>query len=118
MSYLEIADLTGIEYFKELKGLNCAGNNLKKLDISVIQRLEVLTCSGNPLKDLRISGNAYLRVLHTEDTLIKSLDVSEQQGLTDLIIDKDVEVTGAEREGLKVVLMTRNPHPEWETDSR
>ncbi len=44
---MEIADLTGIEYFTELKYLDCAGNHLTSLDLSRNTKLAELDAENN-----------------------------------------------------------------------
>ena len=68
---LYISDLTGIEYFTELKELYCDDNNLIKLDISSNKKLEVLTCTNNRLTELNISQNVQLTKLNCSDNQIK-----------------------------------------------
>ena len=117
VGYQGIADLKGIEYFTYLRELDCVGNHLQKLDISAFSRLESLTCNYNPLTELVIPYNSGLQILRTADTLLMSLDVSRLQQLTELVVDNEVNVSGAERGSLKVVRSTRRPtHPEWETN--
>ena len=57
---LNISDLTGIEYFKSLKTLNCSMNSLTSLDISKNKTLEYLDCFWNPLTSLDVSKNTAL----------------------------------------------------------
>lgn len=112
---LGIIDLTGINYFRELRELNCSGNYLEELDASGFRWLGTLTCNNNPLKELTVSGDGWLTALRSADTLLTSLDVSGLRNLTELSVDKDVEVIGAERDDLIVIRVARSSHPEWET---
>ena len=69
---MEIEELTGIEYFTELKELDCSDNPIRFFDVSGNTALEKLNCSkiensrfdfsGNPaLKELNISYNINLK---------------------------------------------------------
>ena len=54
LTYLKVANnsivsLAGIEYFPNLKTLNCEGNKIKELDVSQLTQLETLNCSRNKL---------------------------------------------------------------------
>ncbi|WP_075343817.1 hypothetical protein [Tenacibaculum agarivorans] len=100
-----IADITGIEDFKALKTLNCAGNTFTNLDLSnntnvtsVITKftpltalnisnspnLDILVCSFNDLSALDVSKNTALTYLECNNNNLKSLDISLNTALLDL----------------------------------
>ena len=56
-SFLNIADLTGIEAFSSLTGLNCRGNQIPIIDVSNNTSLTLFDCSYNQLTDIDISSN-------------------------------------------------------------
>ena len=56
-SYLNIADLTGIEEFSSLTELNCRGNQIPIIDVSNNTSLTFFDCSYNQLTDIDISSN-------------------------------------------------------------
>ena len=56
-SFLNIADLTGIEEFSSLTELNCRGNQIPIFDVSNHTSLTFLDCSYNQLTDIDISSN-------------------------------------------------------------
>ena len=56
-SYLNISDLTGIEEFSSLTGLNCRGNQIPIIDVSNNTSLTSFDCSYNQLTDIDISSN-------------------------------------------------------------
>jgi len=56
-SFLNIADLTGIEEFSSLTGLNCRGNQIPIIDVSNNTSLTLFDCSYNQLTDIDISSN-------------------------------------------------------------
>ena len=58
-----ISNLTGIEYFTALTGLECSGNNLESLNISKNTALTELYCGYNSLTTLDISENKALTKL-------------------------------------------------------
>ena len=101
----EIRDLTGIEYFTQLRTLTCSGNKIKSLDVSKNTRLVELYCSDNELKEidvtaltqlqtfwcdmnkitsLDLSKNTLLKVLGCEENKIKELDLSHNSKITGL----------------------------------
>jgi len=56
-AFLNIADLTGIEEFSSLTGLDCHGNQLPIIDVSNNTSLTLFDCSYNQLTDIDISSN-------------------------------------------------------------
>ncbi|MCM1567851.1 MAG: fibronectin type III domain-containing protein [Roseburia sp.] len=54
-----ISDLTGIEYFTNLKKLGCSDNKLSSLDVSGCPALLSVSCSDNIYSMLRSSDNTY-----------------------------------------------------------
>lgn len=80
-----ITDLTGIEWFTNLRVLNCSENSsLKTLDISNNTALEELNCSRCKITNLDISKNVALRILNCRICDLKKLDVSNNPLLTSL----------------------------------
>ncbi len=74
---MNIADLTGIEYFWALNDLECDGNRLTSLDMSKNTALKKLFCANNQLTSLNVSTNWALGVLVCEGNKLTSLDVSK-----------------------------------------
>ena len=60
---MEIADLTGIEYFTELKYLDCAGNHLTCLDLSRNTELAELDAENNTYTITPVNDRFYLASL-------------------------------------------------------
>lgn len=101
-----IKSLKGIEYFTELKELDCNLNNisdvdiskniklvslslfenkLTKLDVSKNTELTSLTIFGNRLTAIDVSKNTKLESLRCQSNKIKNLDVSNNKALTELV---------------------------------
>ena len=59
----EIHDITGIEYFTELKSLTCVGSQITKLDVSQNTKLLELSVEKNHLTALDVSNNPDLRFI-------------------------------------------------------
>jgi len=72
-----IADLTGIAYFTNLKTLECPLNELTSLDVTKNTALEVLNCAANQLTTLDVSNNTALNVLDCIGNQLTTLDVSK-----------------------------------------
>ena len=68
-----ISSLKGIENFKNLTGLNCAGQLLTKLDVSSFKNLETLACNNNCLTSLTISKNSKLKKIYCQNNEITAL---------------------------------------------
>ena len=60
---MEIADLTGIEYFTELKYLDCAGNHLTSLNLSRNTKLAELDAENNTYTITPVNDRFYLASL-------------------------------------------------------
>jgi len=94
-SYL--VDMSGIEYFtnlkslvcwntqitslnvsalKELTYLDCSSNLIESLDVSPLKNLETLVCVQNRLTSVNVSGLDKLHHLHIDDNLLSDLDLS------------------------------------------
>lgn len=71
VSYENIQDLQGIEYFTALTTLSCSGNQLTSLDVSKNISLRYLYCSNNQLTSLDLSKNTALTSLDCYSNRIK-----------------------------------------------
>ena len=81
-----IKSLKGIEYFTNLKQLNCSGNQLTALDVAQNKVLEYLYCDHNKLTSLRLNDGKTLKKLNVGGNQLTSLDVSGFVALEDLSI--------------------------------
>jgi uncharacterized protein len=80
-----INDLTGIEAFVALTGLDCSRNNLTNLNISSNISLKTLNCQINPFTmGLSVSANTALTMLVCNDNNLTSLDLSANTALDSL----------------------------------
>ena len=79
-----VLDLTGIEAFTALVGLDCGNNQLTSLDVSQNTSLTVLKCGYNQLTSLDLSNNTSLFLLRCNQNQLTSLDVSTNIALTEL----------------------------------
>ncbi|MEO9805526.1 MAG: Ig-like domain-containing protein [Reichenbachiella sp.] len=105
VSSRDITNLTGIEAFVNITGLDCSSNQLTSLDISTntalttlrcfrnqltsldasaSTNLNILDCYHNQLKSLDIGNNGVLDYLNCQNNLLTSLDVSANTALTRL----------------------------------
>ncbi len=77
-------DLRGIEFFTNLRTLDCSGLRLTSLDVSKNKKLRELNCGGNQLTELDVSRNTNLTRLSCYENQLTSLDVSRNTKLTEL----------------------------------
>ncbi len=83
----KIKDLTGIEYFTDLRILDCQGNLLTSLDLSGNKELRELNCYKNQLTHLDVSKCTKLTTLHCGENELTQLDVSNNKALKELYCD-------------------------------
>lgn len=79
-----IASLCGIEFFKNLKSLNCGINQLIELDVSNNTVLSHLFCFSNLLTELDVSKNPVLVQISCGENQLTELDISKNTVLTNL----------------------------------
>ncbi len=100
-----IRSLAGIEWFRNLKALGCAYNELTELDVTGNRALETLYCSNNPLTTgLDLSNNHQLKQLYCSNNGLSSLDLTKNTALqtvfahnnclTNLNVSQNLELTG------------------------
>ena len=81
---MDIRNLYGIQFFPNLKYLNCNGNQLTSLDVHENTALEYLSCAENQLTSLDVHQNAALQSLYCYNNQLTSLDVSKNTALEEL----------------------------------
>lgn len=77
----QIENLAGIEFFVNLKRLDCSNNNILTLDVSKNHQLESLRCVENRLYVLRIEGCKNLNSLFCNDNRINTIDLRDSTKL-------------------------------------
>ena len=98
-----ISNLSGLQFFPNLKVLNCSHNRLTSLDVSKNTVLQELVCWENQLTSLDVSQNTALQELACFENQLTSLDVSQNPALqklncghnrlTSLDVSKNTELT-------------------------
>ena len=79
-----ISDLTGIQYFSNLKSLRVYKNQLTNLDLNKNIEITFLSCSNNQLSSLNISNNKKITVLYCYNNPLSRLDISKNSAITRL----------------------------------
>lgn len=93
-----ISSLSGIEYFPNLKELDCTFSRLTSLDVSKNTALESLYCNRNQLTSLDLSGQTALKILCCDSNQLTSLNVSGCTVLEYLFCE-DNQLTGLDVSG-------------------
>ena len=130
-SYLSIENMKGIEFFTNLKYLECQynainnldvrkntaltsllcyGNALTALDISKNTKLEYLTCNENSLKSLNLRNNTKLKLLSCDYNQLSILDISKNTSLVELScsFNKLTELNVSKHTALKLLFCDGN----------
>ena len=81
---MNIESLSGIQFFRNLRSLQCRSNDLTTLDVSKMPNLTWLDCSGNDLVALDASDCAKLSTLYCDDNELTSLDIENDVKLSTL----------------------------------
>ena len=95
-----ITSLKGIEFFPNLKKLDCGHNRLTSLDVSKNTELTYLDCGYNRLTELDVSQNTKLTALYFVSNKITSLQADNCTNLT-------VIFTGSNKYKVEVYRTTR-----------
>ena len=80
----KVKSLEGIQFFTNLKTLDCFHNDLTGIDLSKNLNLSELWCSYNPLGSLDVRNNTKLVILSCYDTKLTDLNVSKNTNLQEL----------------------------------
>lgn len=84
-----ITDLTGIEYFTNLRALNCADNALTALDVSALTNMTNFRCDRNDISDLNISGLTNIRNFWYGGNQLPNVDASLNTQIVELGCDSN-----------------------------
>lgn len=81
----KITNMTGIEAFVNITGLNCGANEISDLNLSNNQFLLYLGCGGNQLSILNISNCFELKSLYCQGNQLNELDITNNPNLQNLM---------------------------------
>lgn len=85
VSIADIYDLTGIEYFTNLRTLNCKQNHITALNVSTLISLKTLLCSLNLLTTLDLTGLTQLNTLECAENTLTQINFANATNLQSLI---------------------------------
>lgn len=78
---LNISDLTGIEKFTAITGLDCAYNNLASVNVSSNTMLNSFQCGNNNLTSINIAANTLLTSFDCSVNQLSALNISSNTAL-------------------------------------
>ena len=97
-TFVEIAELSGLEHFTSLRTLRVGGIGLESLNVYPLVALRNLTCQGNYLEELNLINNEELRELNCSANFLEHLELSLLPNLTKLVCNsnelKSLDVSG------------------------
>jgi Leucine-rich repeat (LRR) protein len=95
MNSLDIADLTGIEYFTQLTKLDCFNNKITSVDLSANTKLKELNLGYNKLSSINLSANTGLEKLYLHNNqLSSSLSIANHSKLELLWVHNNQHLIG------------------------
>ncbi len=89
VSFKQISNLKGIEFFEYLQILDCSYNQLTTLDLSRNRLLAELSCSNNRIQVLNLSNNPGLISLECGTNMLENLDLSKNAALVNLYCENN-----------------------------
>jgi hypothetical protein len=104
VSNSNIADLTGIEEFVNLRKLKCNGNQLTNLNIDLSNILVWLDCQDNNITSLNITDKIYLQLLFCNNNQLSNLTLSNLPSLANLYCDNN-QLTSLNWNGLTALVL-------------
>jgi hypothetical protein len=77
-----ISDMTGIEAFTSITGLDCEGNTINALNLSFNTKLTSLNCLENNISALNLSSNTSLTIIYCNQNSLTALNLSALANLS------------------------------------
>ncbi len=71
-----ITNISGIEYFTNLRKLNCSGHEISQLDLSSLSNLRELHCVNSNVTTLNVQGLVLLEILRIDENNFNTIDLS------------------------------------------
>lgn len=95
LAELGISDLTGIEHFENLDTIVCSNNSIPKIDFSQNTKLKTVVCNNSQVEELVLPQTDTLQNLQATGNNMTEIDISGNEGLVDIGLDPDVDITGS-----------------------
>ena len=84
VSIANIYNMSGIEYFSNLRSLNCNQNHIPALDVSSLNNLKSLYCSLNLLTSLNLTGLTHLTNLECAENTLTQINFADATSIQNL----------------------------------
>ena len=89
VSHRSIESLKGIEYFTNLKFLDCQGNELTELDLTQNTLVKTVYCLNNKITSIDVSQSTDLERLFADENKLTSLDLSNNPKIRVVHVNKN-----------------------------
>lgn len=110
-----IVDMTGIEAFPNITGLDMAGNSVVNIDLTNCGLLNFLDCTGNSLATLDLSYNYDLTTLFCANNNLACLDLSHNPNISVINCNSNnltkINVKNGNPTGISSLMATGNAGP-------
>lgn len=82
----DLTNLSGIEYFTNLRIVNCSGNQISSLNLTALIHLEEIKANNNTLSTVNLSGLTTLKKIDFNHNFLTSININNFSNLTELFI--------------------------------
>ena len=94
LAYKGISNMTGVQYFTQLKRLDLYSNNLTSIDVSANTKLIYLNLGYNKLTSIDVNSNTVLQELYLQNNQLTTVSVNNHSSLRTLWVRGNTTLTG------------------------
>ena len=94
LAYKGISNMTGVQYFTQLKRLDLYSNNLTSIDVSANTKLIYLNLGYNKLTSINVNSNTVLQELYLQNNQLTTVSVNNHSSLRTLWVRGNTTLTG------------------------
>lgn len=94
LAYKGISNMTGVQYFTQLKRLDLYSNNLTSIDVSANTKLIYLNLGYNKLTSINVGSNTVLQELYLQNNQLTTVSVNNHSSLRTLWVRGNTTLTG------------------------
>ena len=96
LEYKSISNMTGVQYFTQLKKLSLYGNNLTSINVRALTKLTYLNLGKNKLTSINVDNNTALEQLYLQSNQLTSVTVEFLSDLRTLWVSQNPNLTNLE----------------------
>ena len=96
LEYKGISNMTGVQYFTQLKKLSLYGNNLTSINVRALTKLTYLNLGKNKLTSINVDNNTALEQLYLQSNQLTSVTVEFLSDLRTLWVSQNPNLTNLE----------------------